>query len=49
MHSEQRRKRHDIVPFLVTAGTAFHSEVIGVYQFFMAGRLHQRRLMMVLW
>ena len=31
MHSEQRRNRHDIVPFLVIAGVAFHSEVIGVF------------------
>ena len=40
MHSEQRRNRHEVVPFLVIAGAAFHSEVTGGYQFFMPGRLH---------
>ena len=40
MHSEQRRNRHEVISFLVIAGVAFHSEVIGVYQFFMAGTLH---------
>ena len=49
MHSEQGVVGMMLFLFLVIAGIAFHSEVLWVYQFFMPGGLHWRRLTVALW